>query len=275
LAAFSYLSHGSNAFFLAPMLVLYAAWRGRSDVSGLTQGFGVLLVLLLTWSAYKALVLPSADPLMKFALSGDYGFNTSQSAWSMIKARYLELGFSGWLEVKKALSMQLFVPVDRTIAAFGLNSDFGATTLDRLRAYDFAMLSRGNIALPVAAALGLVAARGRSSARENAPFSALFACSSLAWILVVFFSLAPAVLHHLPYATVFGAALGGAVLLARFSPRIFLVLLLLLAGYTGAVWGAMPLVNALGCDVFAAALLAMGGGVFLFFWGSHIDKSRK
>jgi hypothetical protein len=258
LAALGYLSHGSGAFFLAPMLLFYAVWRGRQDISGLVQGFCVIILLLLTWSLYKMLILPSTDPLTKYALTGDLCFNASQSVWFMMKARYAELGVVGWLEIKKALLTQLFIPVNHTIAAFGLNNDFGAITLDRLRAWDFLMLSKGNIFLPATVVLGLVTAlRGRALIRENAPFFALILCSLVALILVVSAFLAPVVLHQLPYAAIFGAALGGAVLLVRASPRIFEVLLLFLGGYTGAIWGFMPLVNALAVDVFAAAILVI------------------
>ena len=173
----------------------------------------------------------------------------------MMKARYVELGMAEWLEIKKTLLTQLFIPADRTIAAFGLNNDPGATLFDRLRARDFAMLSGGNVFLPVAVVLALAIARGKALARENAPFLALLLCSLAAWIMVVSVFLAPAVLHLLPYAAVFGAALGSAILLARANPVIFQILLLLLAGYTGAIWGLAPLKNALEVDVFAAAIL--------------------
>jgi hypothetical protein len=268
LAALSYLSHGSGAFFLAPMLFFYAVWRGRRDVSGLMQGCGILLVLLLTWSVYKALVLPSADPLIKVALTGDFGFNTAQSVFSLMKARYLELGLTGWLEVKKAIFTQLFIPVNHTTAAMGLNEDFGATTIDRWRAYDFLMLSRGNIALLIVVVFGLIEVCRRKQASGSVIFMALLVCSLTAWILVISVFLAPAVLHTLPFAAIFGAALSGSVLLASSRPVFFQVILLLLAGYMGTVWGVMPLVNALGSDPFAAAILALGS---VFCWKFHVE----
>jgi hypothetical protein len=68
--------------------------------------------------------------------------------------------------------------------------------------------------------------------------------------------LAPAILHHLPQVSVFGLALGGAVVVHQRCPFGLNLTLIALMTYMGAVWVLSPLQQALAVDPGAALVLA-------------------
>lgn len=264
LGAFSMLAHASVALFLAPLGLLFLWWTLRRNTRSVLIGFGIALVLLASWGLYKLLVLPSYDPVTKFALTGDYGFGHPEwSLWQMLAHRYGSLDFWHWLAIKKTMLLQAFIPVHHSIAQIGLNADSGAGVVDKLRAWDFMLLSKGNLAVPLLvlistwAAISAFTTRREVALNKAAPFFALIGVSLVAWLLLVTGFLAPAVIHHWPQAALFGLALGGAVVLYARSPLIFRASLLLVFVYTGVVWVVSPLHGALTIDVGAAVMLVI------------------
>lgn len=262
LGAFSMLAHSSTALFLAPLGLLFLWWILRRDTRSVFVGFGVALVLLASWSVYKVLVLPSYDPVTKYALTGDYGFGHPEwSLWHMLDTRYSGFDFQQWLAIKKALLQQAFLPVHHSVTQVGLNADYGAGVIDKMRSWDFMLLSKGNLALPLLvliaswAAISAVFMRRRETLGKIAPFLALISVSLGAWILLVMGFIAPAVLHHWPQAALFGLALGGATVVYAQYPSIFRAVLVTVVGYTGAVWGVSPLHSTLAVDAGAAVIL--------------------
>lgn len=269
LGAFSMLAHSSTALFLTPLGLLFLFWNVRKNTRIVFVGFSLALALLASWSLYKWAVLPSADPVTKFALTGDYGFGHPEwSLWQMLTDRYREMGFWQWLEIKRTMLLQVFLPVHHSVTQIGLNSDHGAGAIDQLRAWDFMLLSKGNVAIPffavIAAGVLLSAFALRRSAvlQNQRPFLVLAGVSVTAWLLVVFGFLAPAILHHLPQAAVLGLALGGAVVAYQRYPMLFGLTLIALMAYTGAVWIISPLQSVLAIDTGAALALAA-----LVSWG--------
>lgn len=262
LGAFSMLAHASTALFLAPLGLLFLWWTLRRNMKSVLIGFGIALVLLASWSLYKLLVLPSYDPVTKYALTGDYGFGHPEwSLWQMLAHRYGDLGFWHWLDIKKTMLLQAFIPVHHSVAQIGLNADSGAGVVDKLRAWDFMLLSKGNITVPLLvlistwAAISAFSTRRKVTLNKAAPYFVLIGVSIVAWLLLVTGFLAPAVIHHWPLASLFGLAIGGAVVLYTSSVLIFRATLLLVFVYTGVVWVASPLHGALTIDVGAAAML--------------------
>ena len=262
LGAFSMLAHSSTALFLAPLGLLFLFWNARSSPRTVFIGFGIALALLASWSAYKWAVLPSADPVTKFALTGDYGFgNPELSLWQMLADRYREVSFWQWLEIKRTMLLQVFLPVHHPITQIGLNSDHGAGAIDQLRAWDFMLLSKGNVAVPILTvvaawvSLSALALRRGEVLRCHEPFLVLVGVSVTAWLLIVLGFLAPPVLPVWPQAAVFGLALGGAVVAYQRRPMLFGITLIVLMSYTGAVWIISPLQSALAIDIGAALML--------------------
>lgn len=263
LGAFSMLAHTSTALFLAPLGLFFLGWVLRRNFRSVVLGFFVALALLASWSLYKKLVLPSADPVTRYALTGDYGFgHPDWSLWKMLLSRYAELGFGGWLELKQIMLQQAFLPIHHSITQIGLNADYGAGSLDLLRAWDFMLLSKGNVAVPLFALVALwvllrAALVGRRDAnRDIAPFLLLVGVSSIAWALLVLGFVAPPVVHHWPQAALFGLALGGALVVHERYPALFIVALYALLTYTGVVWIFSPLQSALAIDAAAAVVFA-------------------
>lgn len=263
LGALSMLAHSSTATFLAPVGALFLIWRRRGAVGPVVVGGSVALAIFLSWTLFKALVLPSADPVTKFALTGDYGFGESgRSLWQMLTDRYSESGLSEWIRLKATMLAQAFVPLPHPIADIAVNNDAGATAMDKLRAWDFMLLSRGNLAIPLVTLLsGWVFLRRRQtvlklSHERLGPFFVLSAVSVSAWLIVVVGFVVPPVLPVWPQAAVFGLALGGAVVVKEALEPIFRALLLLCAVYTTVVWIAGPVEQGLAVDPFAAIALA-------------------
>ncbi len=270
LGAFSMLAHASTALFLAPLGLLFLCWTLRRNTRSVLFGFAVALSLLASWSLYKIIVLPSADPLTKYALTGDFGFgHPDWTLWQMLSGRYREMGFWQWLAIKKTMLLQVILPLQHSVTQIELNSDFGASKIDRLRAWDFMLLSKGNLAALFLAVLAIWAAlndlwlRRQSVLRDDAPFLVLIGVSLVAWLLLVAGFFAPAIIHHLAQAALFGMALGGAVVAYERYPRIFGITLLAVMTYTGLVWILSPLQSALAIDTGAALVLVLFGSWLL------------
>lgn len=268
LGAFSMLAHSSTALFLAPLGMLFVFWNLRSNTRLVLIGFAVALALLASWSLYKWVVLPSADPVTKYALTGDYGFGHHKSFWQMLTDRYREMSFWQWLEIKRIMLLQVFLPLHNPVTQIGLNSDYGSGAIDKLRAWDFMLLSKGNVATVLFAivsawiSLSTFTFRKSDASQHQGPFLVLVGISVVAWLLIVLGFLVPPVLHIWPQAAVFGLALGGAVVTCQYYPLLFSLTLIALMTYTGTVWIISPLQSALLIDPGAALVLAA-----LLSWG--------
>jgi hypothetical protein len=270
LGAFSMLAHASTALFLAPLGLLFLWWTLRLKWRSVLVGLLVALVLWASWILYKSLVLPSSEPVTKFALTGDYGFDHPDwSLWKMLSDRYGRMDFWQWLEIKKVMLFQAFLPMNHPVTQIGLNSDFGAGVIDKLRAWDSMLLSKGNLALPflVALAIGEVmidfSLRRQDEMLAEKPFLVLIGISLSAWLLLVIGFFAPPVIHVWPQAALFGLALGGAVVVQERHPVIFDMTLLAVMTYTGLVWILSPLQSALAIDAAAAAVFTALGSLAL------------
>lgn len=272
MCALSMLAHMSGAFFIAPLGLLYLLWcLRRGSIKQVLIGGGIALSLLASWNIYKYLVLPSTDPVTKYALTGSFGFGSKATTWEMLVDFYRGMNLRQWLEIKKAMFAQAFYPIDHAITNVHLNPDYGANAIDKLRAWDFMLMSAGNSGILVCCAASAwlavrSALRGRDSAVEHAkPFFALLLASVLTWLMIVILFVAPAVLHHWPQAAIFGLALGGSVITQYRFPQFFKAILLVLLTYTGTVWIISPLQNALAIDMSAAILLVMLlGAAFIY-----------
>ena len=266
--AFSMLAHASTALFLAPLGLLFLWWTLHRNKWHIVFGFLTALVLLASWSIYKLLVLSSADPVIKYALTGDYGFgHPDWTLFQMLSNRYVGMSFWQWLEIKRIMLLQAFLPIDHSITQIGLNLDFGARSIDKLRAWDFMLLSKGNLAVPLLVIVAILHGTSlylKDKKVKITPFATLIGVSLVAWLLVVVGFLAPAIIHHLPQAALFGLALGGSAVVYGRYQVIFLITLLAVVTYTGLVWILLPLRSVLTIDGGAAfVLVALGSYALL------------
>lgn len=276
--ALSMLAHMSGALFIAPLGILYLLWCFRRALKHGIIGSVLALSLLASWSFYKYAILPSTDPVTKYALTGSFGFGKDLSAWQMLVERYHTIGMGQWFDIKRVMLMQAFLPIENAITSVPLNSDYGANLVDKLRAWDFMLLTMGNSGIVICCALSIWwmfsgdRHKHASVSEQVRPFIALLIISGLTWLMIVLLFIAPPVLHHWPQAAIFGLALGGSVITQYRFPQIFKGLLLALFAYTGIVWIISPLYNALAIDVTAAILLFMlFGATFIYEKGSSFS----
>jgi hypothetical protein len=275
--AFSMLAHMSGALFVAPLGLLYLLWCFRREgFKQVIMGVSLALLVLGSWSMYKYYLLPSADPVGKYALTGSFGFGSDASLWKMLVDRYSTISLWQWLEIKGIMLAQAFVPVDHMVTYLHINSDYGANPIDKLRALDFMFLTVGNSGILVCCAVSLwlifssVRHKRAGALAPVMPFVALLLASMLTWLMIVVLFFAPPVLHHWPQAAIFGLALAGSVITQYRFPQFFKALLLILLAYTGIVWIVSPLMNALAIDATAAILLIVLLGSAFFYRESSL-----
>jgi hypothetical protein len=267
LGAFSMLAHASTAIFLLPLGVWFLYWTLRHNLKSILIGFGIALALLASWSMFKAIILPSSDPLTKYALTGDYGFAyPNRTLWQMLSSLYASLNFWQWLEIKKTILLQALIPLDHSVTQIWLNSDYGASEIDKLRAWDFMLLSKGNLPILIFDVLALwllmYEIEGKIDAKV-APFYYLMGISILSWFILVVGFIAPSVIPVWPQAALFGLALSGAVIVLDRYPFMFNLGLLVSLTYTGLVWILLPIQTALSIDLGAAFVLSALGSWIL------------
>ena len=258
LAALSILAHASTAAFLAPLAFLFAGGIRRRSWGPVAVGCLVAGLLLGSWAAYKRVMLPSQEPVAKYALTDDFGFDRPE--WSVLDAvrdRYGHMSLPEWLRLKREMMIDAVTPM-RSRPAQALKVNAGeASRLARLRAWDFHVPTFGNAAAWLAVLAALVWARrgGPALPGDTAAVTLIVvSVSSMAFYLVVF--LAAPMLHHLPQAAWFGLALGGGACLAYRSPRLLEFLFTAQLFYFGIVWLAHPLVHAVTFDVSAVVAAA-------------------
>ena len=262
--ALSMLAHASNALFLAPLGAWLVVRKLRARPGALATGIAAGVLLLASWSLFKYWTLPSHDPVTRYALVGDYGFaNPARSLGAMVVDRYRDLGFSQWLEIKARMLVQPLWPISTAVVPVGLNSDFGATGPASLRAWDFMLLSLGNLPLLVAGLGALWAGRAGPvdlgmSARLDVRLAHLLVLLSLAtWLLLALLFLAPLIVIHWPYTALFALGVGGLALVKSRLPRLFAVVTIATVVYTAVVWGMAPLLalNHIDWTAFGAVLV--------------------
>lgn len=265
LGAFSILADISTMLFLAPLALMTLAWT-RSKSRNILIGFIAVSIVLASWSLYKARVLPSANPMLKYLLTGDYAFGHPElSLWEILSQYYSPLSPVQWLKIKRTMLMQSFVPLTPSAAQIPMNAEYGSGTFGRLRAWDLTILSKGNLAIPVLliiafwGALRAFAFNRTDMVRENAPFVAMICVSLFAWLLMILGLLAPAIVPQWPHAALLGLALGGAIIVYGHYPTLFKILMVGVAAYTVPIWILSPLTTALHIDSGAALTLIVLG----------------
>lgn len=263
LAGFALLSHAASAFFLLPVSVIYLVRRLWRSPKAAIIGAAVGLALLGTWTGFKATVLPSSDPLLRFALTGELRFDqTNLSVPQVVAARYARVEPGTWLKTKAETAAYLFTPFPQrspeALARPSSAPDAKSDAIGKLRNWDFFSLTLGNSAL---LALGAIAAwrawrsRGLRDAQTGLATSLLLAALACYGIFVLATFL-PLVVHQFSYDALLAMALAGVIALGvRPEHRGTLAgLTLLTALYCGLVWIAAPLTGLVSLDLIAVAV---------------------
>ena len=264
LSAFAILSHAASAFFLAPVSLIYLALRLRRSPKAMMAGAAVGLALLASWSGFKATSLPSADPLMKYALTGDYGFNRQETLADLIGQTYAETDLPGWIATKGEMAAYLFTPSPRPAGGALLrpvtSPDRRSDAVGKLRNWDFFSLSLGNLAILVLGGGALfVAARRREPTQAQLGVSTRLLLSSIGcYGLFLLATFLPLIVHQFSYDAILALALAGAIAIGslRRGRPLLIALALLTATYTALVWVIDPIAQLLYLDLAAALTLA-------------------
>lgn len=259
LGGVGFLAHASAAFFLIPVGLMLLPLLRRRHLRGALVGLGFGLAALAAWSLYKSLVLPSADPLLKYALTGDFGFGRPDAGVaSMLAERYGSMSFADWIAAKRAALIQAWAPHYGPYAAIMPNIEWGASWHDSLRALDFLVFGSGNAVVPLLALLGGGVLAWNASRRDLraqlAPEAALATMAAASWVLMVLAFLAPTVLHHWPQAAVLALGYAAAQVSSHVAAPLWRAVFFAAATYFAVVWLISPLLGARTLDPAAAVM---------------------
>ena len=274
LAALSLLAHASTAAFLVPLVLLFATgirWRIWRPVA---LGSLVTLGLLGSWGAYKRVMLPSHEPVLKYALTNDPGLDRpEQSVIEAVQSRYADMSLGEWLRLKREMLLDAIVPRRAEPARPLKNRAGDATWLALLRAWDFHVPTFGNAAAWLAVlAVAIGAGRRRPADPGDAAAVTLIAVSVASLAVYLLICLAPPILSSLPHAAWFGLAIGSGAWLARRCPMLFAGLLSAQSLYVGIVWLAHPFVHAVTVDVSALVIAVAVVAAMLGGWPRRIRR---
>jgi hypothetical protein len=116
LCALAFLSHGSSAFVILPLLGV-AVWRGRPSAAWIGTAVAVGIVLLAPWSAYQRYADPPGDRLIKWQIGGSLEID-DRGALETIADSYQGTGFGGAVANKWGNLTQMvgYGDVDRAVS---------------------------------------------------------------------------------------------------------------------------------------------------------------
>ena len=281
LTGFAMLCHAASSFFLAPVAVVYFVTRLWRSPKALLAGSAVGLALLGSWSAYKATALPSQDPLLAYALTGELQLAPNQSLTERLATRYQSHTAVEWLQTKAEIAAYLFTPsppqapepLARPLVA-------GETDLaGALRRWDFYALSAGNVALLLLGALALwsVARRRPGRPPQTAMAGRLLVSVAGCYALFVGVTFLALFLHQFSYDAILALALAGVVAVgaAPWGRKALLALTAATGLYTGLVWVAAPLGGLITLDLAALATLILTGLGLTLAWRRIGTVSRR
>jgi hypothetical protein len=92
------MGHGASAFAFVP-LILIPAFRGLPSPRWIAVGLGVLLVIMVPWSAYQKWGDPPGDRLIKWQIGGVVEID-SRGSLQTIRESYEEAGVGGTIHNK-------------------------------------------------------------------------------------------------------------------------------------------------------------------------------
>lgn len=265
LAGFAILSHAASALFLAPVAGLYFITRLWRAPKALMVGVGVGVIILASWSAFKVTALPSSDPLLKFALTGDFAFERPDHSLSeLLVERYQDLDLATWAGAKAEMGAYLFTPFPKPGPLLLNRPDTApdklSDQLGYLRNWDFYSLSIGNSAILLLAAVCGVLTIARASERQAwRPSGLLLAAALLCYGLFLLVTFLPLLAHQFSYDAILAAALAGVIALARekWGQRALVALLAATVLYLGVVWLVPSLWRLVTLDLLSLAVIVL------------------
>lgn len=274
LCACSLLAHMSHAPFLVAASIVFLVRRLHRAPLSLATGVAVGLVPLAAWAVFQALTVPSHDPLLRYALTGDFDFGAKTSLLTAVGDHYASLSFATWLSLKWQMLESLITPSEWSKAATvavdyepGVKNGFASG----LRRWDLLYLYAGNLPILLGA---LIWWRRYNARRPLAIAVALSVAATFGVMWLLFFT--PMFIPTLPYSALLALA---AVSLAGFAlrgDRAFSLVGSAIAIYTGIVWILAPAWTALSIDIPAALfLLLLIAAAVAYCWPDRINSRAR
>ena len=241
-AALAILSHAGSAVavlavFIAAIYVFKSARRSESNAASalervrtfiqrwrwiLVSGLATVLVLL-PWLAWTKLGLPTSNPLPKYFLTGDFGFETPNESVVHAALRfYHALTLKQWL-ISKGLALETLSGLYHHDVHHALGIvTYPLSKLQATRAFQFFYMlpSLGLLLIPLAA---LLHALGRERIKGDVRrfIVGLGIAAIVSFVLQFLVMMSPHLLHHYPYYIPFSLhlfAVIGAVMLRASAP---------------------------------------------------------
>lgn len=258
----SVLAHASNLFYLVPLaawLLVRGLWRTPKALV-VMAAFG--LILVTPWFCYQRFVLPSRDPLAKYALAGTFGLgHPDKNLAACIRERYAGLSPGEWLSIKAKLLVSPLLTVTTGIADVQPVSWARTNLAATLREWDFFYLSAGN--LPILMGLLLILAPrliGTSLTPEmtetHSTARAIACIVGAAYGLIVLTCFPSLIIPVLPYSLLSVLAAASMAML-DLNRRLMLFCTVACGLYVGVVWILASLFDALNVDSVAACFFAV------------------
>ena len=208
----------------------------------------VVFAVLLPWSLWQHFVQPPGNTLVKLAFASTYGFNeTDKSVLATIVDAYRELGFAGWLQIKRDALVSLSMGLSSTCGLGGMISSTRLGSLAMQRAVDLLYFGPSlHFLLAGFCVAPYVFFRRKQLAQRGT--SQVLALSLLAFgVLGLLFNALTTlncyINHHQSYQSILAIMLA-LVLLLLPAGRCARAALLLSAGYAIAIWIVQPLYEA-------------------------------
>ena len=233
-AVLSILSHASNAFVLVPLALWHLRDLLRFGLVKLSLASLFMLMVMLPWGVWTQFLQPHGTALIHYAVSGKPGFNvrTQPLLTSVVDAYHL-MTFPDWLSIKghELLRMVGLGPSWQDyheVAREPSDSSF----LGRSRVQDFYSVGRALMFPALAYCLSFSSPlRKRWSETDNAVVIGGFGVG-----LVLFVTLLPSYVHHMPYGAMLLIVLAGGASVVLLSTRIAIFLTVIAWLYLAIVW---------------------------------------
>ena len=253
-AALALLSHGSSAFALFPICVLFARSILRCGLAKIALATFAAALCILPWLWWQAFVQPNGNALIRVALSNDFGFDKRETPiWDSVMAAYSHLTIISWLKSKW----------DSIVVLSGMRTDWihfgpslGATKDWRggSRLLDFFQVTRflgiGSIGL-----LGFAASapwRGQSLKSELVCSAAIAGISGLLFTLLI--TLTFPITAHQPFGSLMLIFLAGSLAIAASPLAVRALAIIAATAYFLIVWIAPPIETALRVEYVSLAI---------------------
>lgn len=256
----SLMSHGGAVFGIV-VLAGWSLWAGYlGSVRTMVSMIFAAVLIVLPWSLWQHLVQPPGNALVKLAFAGTAGWGEEELgvAATIVRA-YSSIDLSTWLTMKAQAFGTLFGVMPETCGT-GEMSEIPTGSTGVLRIADFLYVGPSLRVSAIGVAIGLAFALRFVRVRQSdlkRPAFAMLALGALPVLLSALGTWDCHIVHHQSYQAIVFLFIGAWLSVVALNGTAAGILLGLSLAYSGTVWVAIPIFEALHRDYFAIATLLM------------------